>query len=175
MWVQPLDCPRCGKTLELGLAQISVGLAWWYRRYADEQSAGDGGRYKSEEEEARLRKRGLWADEAPVPPWELRKGRPHEELTGRSRSGHEPPCSPRTASAWSCGLVLLVHTCDLVGQAPRGMFPTYAPSTNVSPVQDSTRLPNDQHRLASANGALLFHPALQFLRGNRRTDVIALR
>ncbi|HSD41117.1 MAG TPA: hypothetical protein VLD36_04545 [Burkholderiales bacterium] len=30
---QPLDCPRCGKTLELGLAQISVGLAWWYRRY----------------------------------------------------------------------------------------------------------------------------------------------
>jgi endonuclease YncB( thermonuclease family) len=31
------------------------------------------GRYKSEEEEARLRKRGLWVDEAPVPPWEWRK------------------------------------------------------------------------------------------------------
>lgn len=38
VWVQPLDCPRCGKTLDVGLAQISVGMAWWFRRYADEQS-----------------------------------------------------------------------------------------------------------------------------------------
>ena len=74
VWVQPLDCPRCGKTLDVGLAQISVGLAWWSRRYANEQSPEDRGRYKSEEEEARLRKRGLWVDEAPVPPWEWRKG-----------------------------------------------------------------------------------------------------
>lgn len=37
VWVQPSDCPRCGKTLDVGLAQISVGLAWWFRRYADEQ------------------------------------------------------------------------------------------------------------------------------------------
>ena len=27
VWVQPLDSPRCGKTLDVGLAQISVGLA----------------------------------------------------------------------------------------------------------------------------------------------------
>ena len=74
VWVQPLDCPRCGKTLDVGLAQISVGLAWWYRRYANEQSAEDRGRYKSEEEVARLRKRGLWVDDAPVPPWEWRRG-----------------------------------------------------------------------------------------------------
>ena len=46
MWVQPLDCPRCGKTLDVGLAQISVGLAWWFSRYADEQSAEDRGRYR---------------------------------------------------------------------------------------------------------------------------------
>lgn len=72
MWVQPGDCPRCGKTLDVGLAQISVGLAWWYKRYADEQSAEDRGRYESEEQEARLRKRGLWADAKPVPPWEWR-------------------------------------------------------------------------------------------------------
>ena len=71
-WVQPLDCPRCGKTLDVGLAQISVGLAWWFRRYADDQAAEDRGRYQSEEEEARLRKRGLWVDDAPVPPWEWR-------------------------------------------------------------------------------------------------------
>ena len=69
---QRLTC--CGKTLDVGLAQSSVGLAWWFSRYANEQSPEDRGRYKTEEEEARLRKRGLWADEAPVPPWEWRKG-----------------------------------------------------------------------------------------------------
>ena len=72
--VQPLYCPRCGKTLDVGLAQISVGLAWWFKRYADEQSAEDRGRYQSEEEETRLRKRGLWADDAPMPPWEWCRG-----------------------------------------------------------------------------------------------------
>ena len=54
VWVQPLDCPRCGKTLDVGLAEISAGLAWWFSRYANEQSPEDRGRYKSEEEEARL-------------------------------------------------------------------------------------------------------------------------
>jgi endonuclease YncB( thermonuclease family) len=50
--VQPLDCSRCGKTLDVGLAQISVGLVWWFSRYAEEQSAEERGRHKSEEEEA---------------------------------------------------------------------------------------------------------------------------
>jgi endonuclease YncB( thermonuclease family) len=73
LWpLQQLDCRHCGKTLDVALAQISVGLAWWFSRYADEQSAEDRGRYQSEEEEARLRKRGLWVDDAPVPPWEWR-------------------------------------------------------------------------------------------------------
>ena len=59
---------HAGKTLDVGLAQISVGLAWWFRRYASKQSFEDRGRYESEEEEARLRKRGLWVDPEPVPP-----------------------------------------------------------------------------------------------------------
>ena len=88
VWVQPLDCPRCGKTLDVGLAQISVGLAWWYSRYANEQSSEDSGRYKSEEEEARLRKRGLWVDEAPVPPWEWRAGRGSPGMRGTRSAAH---------------------------------------------------------------------------------------
>lgn len=40
----------------------------------DEQSPQERGPYASEEEEAHLRKRGLWADQAPVPPWEWREG-----------------------------------------------------------------------------------------------------
>ena len=73
VWVQPLDCTRCGKTLDVGLAQITDGMAWWFRRYADEQSAEDRGRYESAEQDARLRKRGLWRDNDPVPPWEFRR------------------------------------------------------------------------------------------------------
>ena len=75
VWVQPPDCGTCGTTLDVGLAQISAGLAWWYRRYANEQSAEDRGRYESEENEARLRRRGLWQDTSPVPPWEWRAAR----------------------------------------------------------------------------------------------------
>ena len=33
--------------------------AWWYRAHAKEQSPEDRGRYKSEENDARLRKRGV--------------------------------------------------------------------------------------------------------------------
>lgn len=73
VWVQPADCPACGLTLDVGYAQISAGLAWWYRAYAKEQSAEDRGRYESEENEARLRKRGLWAHPDAVPPWVWRR------------------------------------------------------------------------------------------------------
>jgi endonuclease YncB( thermonuclease family) len=73
VWVQPADCPRCGPTLDVGLAQITDGMAWWFRRYADEQTAEDRGRYERAEDQARLRKRGLWADDNPVPPWEWRR------------------------------------------------------------------------------------------------------
>ena len=75
VWVQPENCPRCGKTRDVGLAQITDGMAWWYRRYANEQSAEDQRRYGSADQEARLRKRGLWRDTDPVPPWEGRRKR----------------------------------------------------------------------------------------------------
>ena len=75
VWVQPSDCPACGLTLDVGYAQISAGLAWWYRAYAKEQSAEDRGRYESEENDSRLRKRGLWVDDVPVPPWGWRTDR----------------------------------------------------------------------------------------------------
>lgn len=75
VWVQPDDCPTCDKTLDVGLAQISAGLAWWYRAYAKEQSSEDRGRYESDENEARLRKRGLWVESSVVPPWEWRRSK----------------------------------------------------------------------------------------------------
>ena len=65
--VQPLSCPTCGHTLDVGLAQIVAGAAWWHRKYVREQSEEDKGRYESEELEACLRRRGLWALPGPTP------------------------------------------------------------------------------------------------------------
>lgn len=58
-----------------GLAQLTVGLAWWYQKYAKEQSPEDAGRYQFAEQEARAKHAGLWADGHPVPPWDWRKGK----------------------------------------------------------------------------------------------------
>ena len=38
IWVQPGDCPTCGKTLDANHAQLLAGMAWWYRYYARKQS-----------------------------------------------------------------------------------------------------------------------------------------
>ena len=63
----------CPKTLDAGLAQVTVGLAWHYKQYAGEQSAEDRERYSFAEVEARARRAGLWRDPGPVAPWEWRE------------------------------------------------------------------------------------------------------
>jgi endonuclease YncB( thermonuclease family) len=71
--VRPPDCQSCGKTLDVCLAQVGSGMAWWYRRYAHEQTTEDQGRYEFAEKEAKAKKIGLWQDRNPIPPWEFRR------------------------------------------------------------------------------------------------------
>lgn len=71
--VQPSDCTRCPMTVDAGLAQVTVGLAWWYQKYAKDQSPEDRGRYLSEEHAAKSTRVGLWQDLNPVPPWDWRR------------------------------------------------------------------------------------------------------
>jgi endonuclease YncB( thermonuclease family) len=73
VWVQPASCPTCPMTLDAGHAQITVGLAWWYQKYAKEQSPADRGAYAFSEQEARAKRVGLWSDPDPVAPWEWRR------------------------------------------------------------------------------------------------------
>ena len=75
VWVQPADCSSCGKTLDANHAQLLAGMAWWYRYYAKQQSPEDRGRYESAEDEAKVRRRGLWSDPDPMNPYDWRKGR----------------------------------------------------------------------------------------------------
>jgi endonuclease YncB( thermonuclease family) len=57
---------------DCGLDQIKAGLAWHYKAYEREQSKTDRTEYSQAEEQAKTAGSGLWADPAPVPPWEWR-------------------------------------------------------------------------------------------------------
>ena len=56
-----------GKNLNQEL--VRAGYAWWYRQYSKDKTL------EKLEAEARKAKRGLWADKAPIPPWEFRRQR----------------------------------------------------------------------------------------------------
>lgn len=49
-------------------ALVEEGYAWWYRYHAPHER-----RLEIAEGEARAAKRGLWADDNPVPPWDWRR------------------------------------------------------------------------------------------------------
>lgn len=62
----------CPKTFDACHAQITAGLAWWYSKYAKDQSREDAQRYELAEQEARSHRLGLWSDPQPIPPWDWR-------------------------------------------------------------------------------------------------------
>lgn len=95
VWVRPEDCRKCGQTLDANLAQVTTGMAWWYRQYASEQSLEDQGRYEFAEVEAMARHAGLWKDSGPVPPWEWRHA---------SKGAALLPAMADTSSSQSCNI-----------------------------------------------------------------------
>lgn len=83
--VVPHDTDRYGRTVaevfgadrrSLNEALVAAGLAWWYQRYAPQET-----RFRRLEAAARSRGEGLWADRQPQPPWEYR----HEQRSGGRR------------------------------------------------------------------------------------------
>jgi len=75
VWVTPQEIPcrseDCPKTLDLGHAQITRGMAWHDRRSLG-QPAQAFGQYEHAEFEAKVRRIGLWAAKNPTPPWDWR-------------------------------------------------------------------------------------------------------
>jgi endonuclease YncB( thermonuclease family) len=78
VWVIPPDAPcsasSCPKTLDVAQAQLSAGMAWHFKKYESEQTEEERLRYAFEENEARVRKTGLWSDANARPPAEWRVG-----------------------------------------------------------------------------------------------------
>ena len=52
----------------VNVEMVRRGFAWWFRTYAKKSAD-----LATAETEAKNAGRGLWADKAPVPPWEFRK------------------------------------------------------------------------------------------------------
>lgn len=74
--VSPVDTDRYGRTIadvfcdnkNAGQTMVLDGFAWVYDKYVSNH-----GFYYDAQNEAKSRKRGLWADTNPTPPWEYRK------------------------------------------------------------------------------------------------------
>ncbi len=58
---------------DANLQMIASGLAWHYKKYANEQSRTDRELYDAAETRARGVRIGLWQDRNPIPPWEFRR------------------------------------------------------------------------------------------------------
>ncbi|MFT5449608.1 MAG: endonuclease YncB(thermonuclease family) [Gammaproteobacteria bacterium] len=67
------DAEPCTMTLDAGLYQLTVGLAWWYRYYAKEQTPEQRGQYEFAVFEAKAKKAGLWKETNAVAPWGWRR------------------------------------------------------------------------------------------------------
>lgn len=46
---------------------VSSGCAWWFRRHSSDRDL------EARERQARSERRGLWADDDPLPPWDFRE------------------------------------------------------------------------------------------------------
>ncbi len=68
--------------IDVNLEQIKAGLAWHYKKYADEQSESGQALYGDEEEKARKLKIGLWTVPNATSPWNWRAGENNANLEG---------------------------------------------------------------------------------------------
>ena len=59
--------------MDVDLAQVTAGMAWWSREYQREQTEAQRASYEAAEATARAGRIGLWQDANPIPPWVWRK------------------------------------------------------------------------------------------------------
>ncbi len=70
--------------IDANLEQIKAGLAWHYKKYADEQSESDRKTYADAEIKARAAKLGLWVMPNPTPAWDYRAAKKVTQKTEKT-------------------------------------------------------------------------------------------
>lgn len=117
IWATPMSHPcttrgePCPRTLDVGRAQLTVGFAWHFKKYEMVQSEEDRLAYAFDEQEARVRKAGLWSDPDPVSPGEWRAG-PKDGPVKKSRNDIcHAPASPNYQSVKNFAAYPTLDTC----------------------------------------------------------------
>lgn len=77
---------------DVGAFAVSEGHAWAYRRYLTKGTA----HYCRLEDQARSRRKGIWAHESPIYPYDWRRNRGTGGLTVLGSSATEESCSAET-------------------------------------------------------------------------------
>lgn len=72
--------------MNVNLAVVQAGYAWWYRQYGAGETA-----IAEAEQEARAARRGLWQDTAPVAPWDFRHKGPRAKQASAAPSSVASP------------------------------------------------------------------------------------
>ncbi len=99
--VRPHDIDKYGRTVaevilpggvSLNRELVSRGMAWWYVKYAPTDQV-----LAQLQAEAKAAKRGLWSQDNPIPPWDLRHRQGDTKAAGvignsKSRVYHRPTC-----------------------------------------------------------------------------------
>jgi len=107
--------------INLNRQLVWAGLAWWYRKRAPENST-----LAEVETMAKKARRGLWTDEAPIPPWEWRKSKRLDQAESkpakvtivykgntRSKIFHSPGCRYYDCRACTVNLETRVEAINL--------------------------------------------------------------
>ena len=104
--------------LEVNAEQVRAGLAWWYARYAPHAAY-----LSAMERDARRDRRGLWADPAPVPPWEYRKAGHAGASTNTRRDPAGPELVAPSATVYVTRTGAAYHrpTCRYAGASAAAM------------------------------------------------------
>lgn len=58
---------------DLNLKAVREGQAWWYKRYAKDQSPEDRELYARAQRNAKIQYKGLWSQKHPEAPWQWRQ------------------------------------------------------------------------------------------------------
>lgn len=136
---------------DVNIEQIKAGLAWHYKKYADEQPPEDRVTYAKAEEDARAAKLGLWQDPNPTPPGEWRADAkterwgpapPEGTIIGNksSKKYHRPDCPGyRDMSEKNRVFFKSVEEAEAAGYKragncqPEGATPSVASTTRTTP------------------------------------------
>lgn len=74
-----------GNGADVCLEQITRGMAWHYKQYANEQSSEDRYSYANAEQAAMAAHVGLWSEDQPTPPWAWRRSSSNSK--GKDKAG----------------------------------------------------------------------------------------